>query len=107
MVLIQHLFGIPSLRQTYRETQLNVAYRWFLGYSLPDRIPHFDIVSYALYESQRLGSGNKLGRAEICMHESEKAGSMELEKLRFRWFIARFFNICTKPCSGVIRLCVL
>ena len=26
MVLIQHLFGIPSLRQTYREIQLNVAY---------------------------------------------------------------------------------
>ena len=32
MVLIQHLFGIPSLRQTYREIQLNIAYRWFLGY---------------------------------------------------------------------------
>ena len=27
MVLIQHLFGIPSLRQTYREIQVNVAYR--------------------------------------------------------------------------------
>ena len=47
MVLIQHLFGIPSLRQTYREIQLNVAYRWFLGYSLLDRIPHFATVSYA------------------------------------------------------------
>ena len=34
MVLIQHLFGIPSLRQTYREIQVNVAYRWFLGYGL-------------------------------------------------------------------------
>ena len=36
MVLIQHLFGIPSLRQTYREIQVNVAYRWFLGYRLLD-----------------------------------------------------------------------
>lgn len=27
MVLIQHLFGIPSLRQTYQETRVNVAYR--------------------------------------------------------------------------------
>ena len=35
MVLIQHLFGIPSLRQTYREIQVNVAYRWFLGYGFP------------------------------------------------------------------------
>lgn len=47
MVLIQHLFGIPSLRQTYREIQVNVAYRWFLGYSLLDEIPHFATVSYA------------------------------------------------------------
>lgn len=29
MVLIQHLFGIPSLRQTHREIQVNTAYRWF------------------------------------------------------------------------------
>ena len=47
MVLIQHLFGIPSLRQTYREIQVNVAYRWFLGYNLLDTIPHFATVSYA------------------------------------------------------------
>lgn len=45
MVLIQHLFGIPSLRQTYREIQVNVAYRWFLGYGLLDNIPHFATVS--------------------------------------------------------------
>lgn len=28
MVLIQHLFGIPSLRQTWRECDVNVAYRF-------------------------------------------------------------------------------
>ena len=47
MVLIQHLFGLPSLRQTYREIQVNVAYRWFLGYNLLEEIPHFATVSYA------------------------------------------------------------
>ena len=47
MVLIQHLFGIPSLRQTHREIQVNMAYRWFLGYGLLDEIPHFATVSYA------------------------------------------------------------
>jgi len=47
MVLIQHLFGIPSLRQTHREIEVNIAYRWFLGYSLLERIPHFATVSYA------------------------------------------------------------
>ena len=47
MVLTQHLFGIPSLRQTWREIEVNVAYRWFLGYNLLDHIPHFATVSYA------------------------------------------------------------
>ena len=46
-VLIQHLFGIPFLRQTYREIQVNLAYRWFLGYGLLDQIPHFATVSHA------------------------------------------------------------
>ena len=50
MVLIQQLFGIPFLRQTYREIQVNVACRWFLGYGLLDNIPHFATVSYAFCE---------------------------------------------------------
>ena len=47
MVLIQHLFGIPSLRQTHREIEVNLSYRWFLGYGLLEKIPHFATVSYA------------------------------------------------------------
>ena len=34
MVLIQHLFGFPSMRQTYQRTQDTLSYRWFLGYGL-------------------------------------------------------------------------
>ena len=49
MVLIQYLFKIPSLRQTYQEIQVNVADRWFLGYNLLEEIPHFATVSYAFY----------------------------------------------------------
>lgn len=47
MVMIQHLFGIPSLRRTADEVKVNIAYRWFLGYSLLDETPHFSTVSYA------------------------------------------------------------
>ena len=47
MVLIQHLFGIPSLRQTYQRIRDTLSYRWFLGYGLLDEIPHFATVSYA------------------------------------------------------------
>lgn len=46
MVLIQHLYGLPSLRRTSAEIEVNVAYRWFLGYSLREETPHFSTVSY-------------------------------------------------------------
>lgn len=46
MVLIQHLYGIPSLRRTVEEINLNIAYRWFLGYLLNEPVPHFATISY-------------------------------------------------------------
>ena len=46
MVLIQHLYGLSSLRRTAEEISLNVAYRWFLGYTLQEETPHFSTVSY-------------------------------------------------------------
>lgn len=47
LVFIQHLFGIRSLRQTLRDVEVNVAYRWFLGYTMGEGLPHFATVSYA------------------------------------------------------------
>ena len=47
LVLIQHLFGIRSLRQTMRDAEVNVAYRWFLGYTMSQQLPHFATISYA------------------------------------------------------------
>ncbi|GGK12787.1 hypothetical protein GCM10010965_02210 [Caldalkalibacillus thermarum] len=41
IALIQYLFGIKSMRQTIKEIETNVAYRWFLGYDLTEKIPHF------------------------------------------------------------------
>lgn len=45
VAIIQHLYGISSLRRTADEISLNVAYRWFLGYSLMERTPHFTTLS--------------------------------------------------------------
>ena len=41
IALIQYIFGIRSMRQTIKEIETNVAYRWFLGYDLLEKIPHF------------------------------------------------------------------
>jgi transposase len=39
MLFLGYLFGVRSERQLVREIQVNVAYRWFIGYSLTDKIP--------------------------------------------------------------------
>ena len=49
MVLIQHLFGIPSLRQTYREIQVNNAYRSHNGVG---RTPFFAAIRPLLPDLQ-------------------------------------------------------
>lgn len=38
---IQYLYGIRSMRQTMKEIEVNVAYRWFLGLEMTDKVPHF------------------------------------------------------------------
>ena len=40
MVLIQHLYGLPSLRRTAEEVSANNCYCWFLGYPLQEETPH-------------------------------------------------------------------
>ena len=39
--LIQRFYGIRSMRQTIKDIKVNVAYRWFLGLNLDDKVPHF------------------------------------------------------------------
>ena len=46
MVLIQHLYGVPSLRRTADEISTNICCRWFLGYTLQEETSHFSTVSY-------------------------------------------------------------
>lgn len=46
MTLIQHIFGIPSLRKKAEEVRMNIAYRWFLGYLLNEETPLFSTISF-------------------------------------------------------------
>ena len=46
IVLLQHLDGLASLRGTLRRAETDIAYRWFLGYTLNQELPHFSTVSY-------------------------------------------------------------
>lgn len=46
IVLIQHIYGISSLLRALEEVNMNLAYRWFIGYPLNKPVPHFSTVSH-------------------------------------------------------------
>ena len=77
IVLLQHLYGIPSLRQTMREIDMNMAYRWFLGYNFSESIPHFATVSYAFCNRY---DGEMVERVfRWILYEVERAGYLSPE----------------------------
>jgi len=39
--MINYLYGLHSMRRTIRESEVNMAYRWFLGYDIMEKVPHF------------------------------------------------------------------
>jgi transposase len=45
LLFVGYLYGIRSERQLVKEVQVNVAYRWFLGFSLTDKIPDASTIS--------------------------------------------------------------
>lgn len=52
LLLLGFLYNLDSERQLLREVQVNLAYRWYLGYDLDEEIPDHSILSKA---RRRLG----------------------------------------------------
>ena len=45
ILLLDYLFGIRSERQLMREIEVNLAYRWYIGYSLTQKVPNASTLS--------------------------------------------------------------
>ena len=45
ILFIQYMFGIKSMRQTIKEIEVNIAYRWFIGYDFYEAIPNYSTFS--------------------------------------------------------------
>lgn len=41
LLIINYMFGINSMRKTCEECEVNLAYRWYLGLSIDDKIPDY------------------------------------------------------------------
>lgn len=46
MIFLGYFYGIRSERQLEREIQTNLAYRWFLGLGLTDKVPDHTTISW-------------------------------------------------------------
>lgn len=44
MLFIGYLYGIRSERRLVEEVKVNIAYRWFLGYGISDKIPDASVI---------------------------------------------------------------
>ena len=47
MLFIGYYYGILSERQLVKRTQTDLAYRWFLGYDLDEKVPTHSVLSKA------------------------------------------------------------
>jgi len=52
LLLLGFLYNLSSERQLLREVQVNMAYRWYLGYDLDEAVPNHSVLSKA---RKRLG----------------------------------------------------
>jgi transposase len=56
MLIVGYVFGIRSERALCREVQVNLAYRWFCGLSIEDKVPDHSAFSRA--RNERFGDSN-------------------------------------------------
>ena len=44
MLFVGYLYGIRSETRLVEDVKVNIAYRWFLGYGIEDKIPDASVV---------------------------------------------------------------
>src|ERR1700741_4307736 len=68
MLIVGYVFAIRSERAICREVQVNLAYRWFCGLSIEDRIPDHSVFTRA--RNERFRDSDILRRVFECVVEA-------------------------------------
>lgn len=74
LFLIQAMNGISHVRELMRQVQVNLAYRWFIGYELDESLPDHSTLSKAL---DRLGDDVFNGLFERSVEQCRRSGLIE------------------------------
>ena len=68
------------MRQTIKDIEVNTAYRWFLGLSLDDKVPHF--TTYGKNYSRRFENKEVLAHIfSHVLHHVLEAGLIDLSEI--------------------------
>lgn len=78
MALLSYLYGITSERRLIEEIRLNLAYLWFIGYDLDERVPDHSVLSKA---RTRYGPTVYLAFFKEVVRQCEQAGLIRGDKL--------------------------
>jgi transposase len=78
--IIQYTFGIRSMRQTIKDCEVNMAYRWYLGYGMRETLPHFGTFSKN-YSRRFEGTGLFESIFSRIVHEIMKHGFIDEENI--------------------------
>ena len=60
MLIVSYVFGIRSERALCREVRVNLAYRWFCGLSIEDKVPDHSAFSHARNERSATATSSAL-----------------------------------------------
>ena len=96
IVLIQHIYGFPSLRQTLREVHINLAYRWFLGFCISEPAPRLATICYNF--KHRIDGKTTRNIFGWLLEEIASAGYLTAE--------AGFIDSTTMKTGGKFRKCL-
>jgi transposase len=78
MLIVGYVFAIRSERQLCAEVQVNLAYRWFCGLGIEDRVPDHSAFSRARHERFRDGQAYRQlfeHVVELCLARGLVAGA--------------------------------
>src|SRR5512140_894584 len=78
MALLSYLYGITSERRLVEEIRLNLAYLWFIGYDLDEKVPDHSVLSKA---RKRYGPTVYLAFFKEVVQQCERAGLIRGDKL--------------------------
>ena len=84
MLVVGYAFAIRSERMLCREVQVNLAYRWFCGLSIEDKLPDHSAFSRARNQRFRDGDNRVRERKRVEMLFAHLKRILRLGRLRLR-----------------------